>query len=140
MPSLNAHGVGVASADGPAMAMEREGLGKLPKTHGGLGLGSSAGVGVSELLLFNSSHTPFKAYNHIGVDNLAKGDERKGAGAADQDVAKTLANAPDSIGKGLVLPDVIDVDYTYVPSGSSVSEATDGMAFPKVNTVTPNDS
>ena len=62
-----------------------------------------------------------------------------GAGAADQDVAKTLANAPDSIGKGLVLPDVIDVDYTYVPSGSSVSEATDGMAFPKVNT-TPNDS
>ena len=60
MPQLNAHGVGVASIDGPAMTMEREGLGKLPNPHGGLRLGSSAGIGVSELLLFNSSHTPFK--------------------------------------------------------------------------------
>eukprot|EP00613_Pedinella_sp_CCMP2098_P035878 CAMPEP_0171804314 /NCGR_PEP_ID=MMETSP0991-20121206/74012_1 /TAXON_ID=483369 /ORGANISM="non described non described, Strain CCMP2098" /LENGTH=312 /DNA_ID=CAMNT_0012416613 /DNA_START=31 /DNA_END=965 /DNA_ORIENTATION=+ len=88
----------------PAFTMEKEGLGRVPRAAGSTG----------ELLLFNSSMNPYKAYSSA-FDNLA---EAHGHKDKEEEADEELAAQPESVASGILLPDVNDFQYSYVPGST----------------------
>ena len=85
----------------PEMAMEDEGLGRLPSHL------PSAGA----LLLFNSRKTPYTVYD-TEFDNLLPAELRKRRSSlGEADLLAALASAPESVVRGMALPDVFQIDY-----------------------------
>jgi len=94
---LNPHGTDMVREE---MLMEDEGLARLPAYLPSVG----------SMLLFNSTKTPYKTYS-TGFDNLMHGDSKE----QEDEGAKDLHAAPDSVLHGLALPDLSDIDYEYRP-------------------------
>ena len=84
--------------------MEDEGLGRLPSHL------PSAGA----LLLFNSRKTPYTVYD-TEFDNLLPAELRKRRSSlGEADLLAALASAPESVVRGMALPDVFQIDYQCV--------------------------
>ena len=121
----------------PEMAMEDEGLGRLPSHL------PSAGA----LLLFNSRKTPYTMYPNPNppptptarvaraddaearrralrydteFDNLLPAELRKRRSSlGEADLLAALASAPESVVRGMALPDVFQIDYQCAPRAPS---------------------
>jgi hypothetical protein len=98
---LNLHGTDNVD---PAFTMEREGLWRVPNTA----------VSTGSLLLYNSTQNPYKSYRSQ-FDNLAEAEGHKEKAP---EVKAALADQPESVASGILLPDVADFNYGYVPGST----------------------
>mmetsp|Transcript_991 Transcript_991/g.1266 ORF Transcript_991/g.1266 Transcript_991/m.1266 type:complete len:516 (-) Transcript_991:213-1760(-) len=99
---VNAHGTDNFD---PAFVMEKEGLGRIP----------NSATSTGSLLLFNSSQTPYKSYSST-FDNLAEAEGHK---EKIEEEKEALAAQPETLSSGILLPDVTDFNYGYVPNSTA---------------------
>lgn len=109
------------------LVMEDEGLGAPSVTR------SARSVGA--LLLFNSASTPYRAY-HARLDNLEPDERKRQVVAQDED--DELPDAPESILKGVELPDVAQLDYQYKPELGELAklDLPENLPLPDIADVT----